>query len=294
MNWLVIQSDGMHKGQDGWCPNWMFRECYAIRYALERLGHRTEVWGLRHDNFEHRPDLSAFDAVFVAENYEFGWLPDLGAAKQVFFWMIDAHIEPASRYDPILRQSHVVLHSSQRHVHAYSQRFPDRQHLYFPNGVDDRFFDAERHPPRLRTDPLIFIGGKGASRAAALDRMQSECGLKYAYGITGMDYVAAVLDAKMQFNMPANGDINYRTWETLGLGCCLLTQHDPELENLGLMHRTNCLMYTSVDEAVQLARHYLTNGEWSHVAAAGYALSKRHSYTARMHEMLLSLSRSGC
>jgi len=279
----------MHKGQDGWCPNWMFRECYAIRYALQQLGHRSDVWGLRHANFEQVPDLGAYDAVFVVENYEFSWLPDLSAAKKVFFWMIDAHVEPVDRYNAVLCQSHVVLHSSRHYMPVYEQAFPAQRHIYFPNGVDSRFFNVDQYPVTLRTKPLIFIGGRGISREHELFQMEHEAGLKYGIGITGEDYVKALLAAKMQFNKPSNRDINYRTWETTGMGCCLLTEYDPELEALGFYHGSNCLFYHTIDEAVKLAKKYLENGEWAHVAAGGCELAKFHSYTARMHALLKRL-----
>lgn len=285
MNWLVIQSDGEHKGQDGWCPNWMFRECHAIACALRRLGCRVDVWGLRHANFHEKPDLRSYDHVLVAENYDFSWLPDLTAAKQVLFWMIDGHIEPAGRYAPILRQSHVVLHATRRLIPACEAAYPTARHLYFPNGVDDRFFDADLFPGVLATEPLIFIGGCVGERKVAVDWMTQRTGLKFSYGVTGMDYVKAVLAAKMQFNKPVNGDINYRTWETIGLGRCLLTQFDPELEVLGFRHEVNCLLYRTLDEAAALARQYLDSGEWAFLGAAGHQLAKRHSYTARMHTL---------
>jgi len=109
--------------------------------------------------------------------------------------------------------------------------------------------------------------------------------LKYSYGVTGIDYIHALLKAKMQFNRSINLDVNYRTFETIGMGCCLLTDFQPELPLLGFQSGVNCLVYHTIDEAVSLSKHYLDSG-WKSVAAAGPALAKLHTYTNRMAELL--------
>lgn len=287
MKWLVIQSDGQHKGQDDWEPNWMMRECYAIQHALIAFGDRADVWGLRHEHYAQTPDFHGYDGIFTCENYEFGWLPRVNGLYRALrvFWIIDAHWQPLDAYAEAIKGYDIILHSTRGFVQPYQQLYPDHRHIYFPNGVDDRFFDAERYTGQHRK-PLIFIGGKAAPRAAAINRMVAEAGLEYGYGITGMKYVEAVLDAKIQFNKGLNGDINYRNWETVGLGTCLLTEYDPEMEALGFRHDVNCLFYRSVDEAVELAKLYTTNGEWKRIADEGYRFSRQHTYTARVKHLI--------
>jgi hypothetical protein len=288
MKWLVIQSDGQHKGQDGWSPNWHLRECYVIQDALLRLHEHADIWGLRHTNYEPLPDFNRYDGVFTIENYELDWLPDLSGAYRCLrvYWLIDAHWQPISAFERVIPCYDIVLHSTRRFVEVYAARFPKQKHIYFPNGVDDRYFEAELHHHRPHTVPLIFIGGKAEPRAAAINQMIEQAGLRYAYGITGQDYIQAVLNAKIHFNKGLNGDINYRNWETVGLGTCLLTEYDPEMEALGFRHDVNCLFYRNVDEAVQLAKTYLANGEWERVAKGGAIFAKEHSYKQRVSKML--------
>lgn len=288
MKWLVIQSDGEHKGQDGWEPNWMMRECYAIQTALNVFGDKAETWGLRHANYATPPDIYSYDGIFTIENYELGWLPDVSKCWRALrvYWLIDAHWQPVETFASVIPQYDVVLHSTRSFIEPYRQRFPNQKHLYFPNGVDDRFFDQSRYDTRPHSRNIIFIGGKAAPRAEAIDRMVKDCGMVYAYGVTGMAYIRAVLNAKIQFNKGLNGDINYRNWETVGLGTCLLTEYDPEMEALGFKHDVNCLFYRTLDEAVELANTYALNGQWERIAQTGYRLSSRHSYKRRIAEIL--------
>ena len=292
MNWLVIQSDGQHKGQPGdpWEPNWFMRECYAIQHALLALSDRVDVWGLRHEHYSQTPDFHSYDGIFTCENYEFDWLPDVRRLWRAlrFFWVIDAHWQPFSAYAEAIKDYDIILHSTRSLIPRYQQAYPDQRHIYFPNGVDDRFFNTGLYSGQHRK-PLIFIGGKAAPRAAAIDRMIAEAGLEYGYGVTGMKYVEAVLDAKIQFNMGLNGDINYRNWETVGLGTCLLTEYNPEMEALGFRHDVNCLFYRSIDEAIALAKLYAANGEWQRVADEGSRFARQHTYTVRVKQMMCDL-----
>lgn len=293
MKWLILQSDGVHKGQDGWEPNWQMRECYAIQHALEVMGDKADVWGLRHSNYATRPDFHSYDGIFCCENYEFDWLPHVNGCYRALrvYWIIDAHWQPLNAYADAIQGYDVVLHSTRGFIKPYQQLYPKHQHIYFPNGVDSRFFDMARYAPPARTRPLIFIGGKAAPRAAAIDRMIAEAGMFYGYGITGMKYVEAILNAKMVWNKGLNGDINYRNWEALGLGACLLTEYDPEMEALGLQHGVNCLFYRTIDEAIEFARLYTENGRWEQIGRAGYELAMKHTYIKRVEKMTRELFR---
>lgn len=291
MKWLILQSDGEHKGQDGWEPNWMMRECYAIQHALRVFGDHADIWGLRHDNYRTPPDIHSYDGIFTCENYEFAWLPHVNGCYRALrlFWIIDAHWQPLNAYADAIKGYDIVLHSTRGFIKPYQQLYPDPRHIYFPNGVDDRYFDRPLYPYTPPQTDLIFIGGKAAPRAAAIDYMVKECALRYAYGVTGVAYVRAVLNAKIQFNKGLNGDINYRNWETIGLGTCLLTEFDPEMELLGFKHDLNCLFYHTPEEAAQLAKTYLANGQWRRIAEAGYRLSRHHTYVKRVATLIHNL-----
>lgn len=292
MKWLIIQSDGEHKGQDGWDRNDMLRECFAIRHALLCNGDQADIWGKGHDNYATPPNFYDYDGILTIENYGLEWLPDISGCWNAlrFYWLIDAHWQRINTFDNIIPKYDIVLHSTRRYIPMYMERFPKQKHVYFPNGVDDRYFNRDLWPKHDRHTDLIFIGGKAQPRAAAIDQMVQECHMSYGYGITGQSYIDAILKAKMQFNKGLHGDINYRNWETIGLGACLLTEFDPEMELLGFKHDVNCLFYQSIGEAVGLAKGYLRCDEWKRIAEAGYQLSLEHSYTKRLRKALPTLA----
>lgn len=273
----------------------MMRECYAIQHALHARRDRADVWGLRHSNFSAVPNFDNYDGIFTLENYEFDWLPAQWGGKPIkLYWIIDAHCQPIEVYDHAIASADIILHSTRRYIDQYRERHPNKRHIYFPNGVDDRYFNRSTWSEwahRPRTKDLIFIGGNSIQRAEAIQYMVGH-GLEYGYGITGKAYLQAVMSAKIQFNKGLGGDINYRNWETIGLGTCLLTEHDPEMELLGFKHDVNCLFYDTPQEAAELARKYLANGEWERIAIAGTWLAKEHTYTKRLSTLLSNLNTS--
>lgn len=288
MKWLILQSAGEHKGQDGWDRNDFMRECFTADRALLAHGDTCTVWGRGHDNYAQRPDIFSFDGILTIENYGLDWLPDISGCWNAlrFYWLIDAHWQPIETFDRVIPQHDIVLHATRRFIPQYMERFPKQRHVYFPNGVDNNFFDRKLYCPNPPNKDIIFIGGKAQPRAAAIDKMVNACAMEYRYGVTGMTYVWAILDAKMQFNKGLNGDINYRNWETIGLGTCLLTEYDPEMELLGFKHDVNCLFYRTIDEAIGLAKGYLRCDEWKRIAEAGYQLSLEHSYIKRFRNLI--------
>jgi len=288
MKWLIVQSDGQHKGQDEWAPNWFLRECYGLQDALIRCEQQVDVWGLRHVNYGVVPDFNSYDFIVIAENYEFDWIPPLARFTKptVIQWIIDLHHQGPQPYlDACAKHApQIILHATRHLMDAFADYYPAK-HIWFPNAVDDRYFNVARFPQATKVRDLLFIGGVG-TRKAILDKMVMECGLVCLYGVTGYTYLEAVARARIQFNKDINGDINYRTFETLALGTCLLTSFDEDLATLGLISEKNCLVYHSADEAVEMARHALEFSTWRQYATAGLAVAPRHTYHARVKALI--------
>lgn len=283
MNWLIIQSAGIHTGHDGLCRNDYLRECFAFAHAVRRLGDRALVWGLRHTNYSTPPAFEAFDVILCLENYETEWLPDLrfirGPVRS--HWIIDLHVQDPSVYAPISRGCDVVLHSTRRLMDGYRARFPGIEHHWFPNAVDDRYFNRDLHPRRERSIEALFVGSPHHLREEFMCSAEQRIGLDRRFA-TGLDMIDAILSAKVHFNRNIAGDINYRTFETIGLGSCLVTDADPDLAELGFIDGTNCLLYGDIDEAIDKVRWALRDDRWRSIAELGYRLSKVHSYTERL------------
>lgn len=290
---LVLQSDGEHKGQDGWTPNAYLRECHALQYGFERNGIAADVWGPRHDNYAHRPDFESYDLLLCAENYGLEWLPDLSAVRRPLklHWIIDLHCQPASVYDRLTRGCDVVLHATRRLMGGYETLHPDRRHLWFPNAVDDRYFDAMKQR-RDKSRDVIFVGSNLPERRAFVRALKQRVGLKSVFA-TGADMLDLIGSARIQVNSNLGADINYRTFETIGLGTCLVTNEDPDLQALGFEDGVNCLLYRSEDEAAEKIQAALADGSWEPIGAAGYELSRRHTYTRRINTLLTELVLAG-
>jgi hypothetical protein len=292
MKWLIIQSDGMHKGQDGWERNDYLRECHSLQYALQINHEQADVWGLRHDNFASVPDFEAYDVVLLVENYEFDWLPDFSRMTKPLRiqWVIDLHCQHWERYARFSEHMDIVLHSTKSLIPGYAHCVPRARHLWFPNAIDGRhftldFLGAMELNFDRKTD-IIFIGGKGPARGQTIDRMVAEAGMTYQYGITGARYIAALASSKIGFNKNQAGDLNYRTFEVLGCGACLLTERDPVLEELNFVDGQNCVLYGDDGEAVRKGQELLASGQWQQIAREGYQLSKRHTYVQRIKQLL--------
>lgn len=289
MKWLIIQSDGEHKGQDSWAPNWFLRECYGLQDALIRHGQLAHVWGIRHANFEWYPDFSAYDYILIAENYEMNWIyriPDLyphNRKGKVIQWVIDLHCQPHTVYTEV--KADIYLHATRSLIAEFQQFAPSARHIWFPNAIDDRYF---RHLDSHRDIDALFIGG-GGTRQHAIDRMVRETGMTYLYGVTGYEYIRMMRRAKIAFNAALNGDLNYRTFEAIALGACLLCPADPCLEELGFAHMENCLIYYNMDEAVALANRALKDHLWSGIGFRGALMAHNHTYEQRICSLLKQL-----
>lgn len=285
MRWLIIQSDGEHKGQDAYTPNWYLRECYAVQAALENLGHEAICWGLRHPNFEDKIEFESFDVILCLENYDTGWIPDLSNFKSLkIHHVIDLHVRGPKAYDHITDQCDVVLHATSQYIDNYRDRHQKQRHIWFPNAVDARYFDRSRIQRTEHDNDLIFVGSKLRARQGFIDEMVRATQLKQIFA-TGIDMINLISSAKIHFNRNIGCDINYRTFETIGLGTCLLTDYNDDLYRLGFMDGYNCLMYHEVNEAVAKVKASLKNSSWQAIGDRGYELSKSHTYEKRLETL---------
>lgn len=279
--WLIIQSDGEHKGQDGWTPNFYLRECYAIQHALSVNGIDADIWGKRHNNFDETPDFNKYDVLFILEQYEMDWLPDLSTLKPTKLqWCIDLHCH--SGYEAITPHVDIVLHSTKALISPYKQKFPGKKHIWFPNGVDSRFFHRQKYEPKI-TD-LMFVGSRNPNRNETIETLE-KFGMKCFFA-TGQDMINLINSAKIHFNKNISCDVNYRNFETIGIGTCLLTNESEEIKELGFIDGVNCLFYKTAEEAIGKVKNNISTGSWLEIQDNGCEFAKQHSYIQRIKEML--------
>lgn len=283
MKCLIIQSDGEHKGQDGWTPNWYLRECYALQHAFYANSIDCDIWGKRHSNYNNLPDFNRYDIIFCIENYEIDWLPDLSQYKKPLKiqWIIDLHCQDASIYYSIGANYDLILHSTKCLIESY-EKMVNKRNLWFPNGVDDRYFVTKNCN---KTVDLGFVGSKNASRKDFLENLQQQVNMQY-YFATGVDMINLISSFKIHFNKNIGVDINYRTFETIGLGTCLLTNYNPDLEALGFIDNHNCLLYTDFESAIEKYHYALKDEVWREIGHNASILAQKNTYVNRVKQLL--------
>lgn len=310
--WLILQSDGAHRHvhSASQAPNWFLRECRAWRHALRQCGIGADLSGPRHgDPSQSAPrNLLDYSVILLAEQYEVAtFLPQLqelqnlrwreaGSTRpHILTWVVDSHYQTLEAYRPLCQVADVLLHANREAIAPYRAAFPKKvRHLWFPNATDARYFNTRVYAPAVKTQDVSYYGSLGGRRVEFMTKFTDCCrspnSIKFSvHFATGMDYIHGIRSSRIHLNLPIGDhmrDLNYRNFETIGLGTCLLTEYHPDLETLGFEHLTNCLFYRDVHEAYQLADMALATGLWEPIGAAGAQLAETNTYTARVSRLL--------
>jgi len=277
MRFLIIQENGRHE------KNRAFRECFSFQRALQYHGQIADVWGLGHENYEegYFPDFNNYDTVINLENYdETGWVPSLRHISQKkILWAIDAHVKGMDGYMKTANEGQydVFLQATPEFLH--------RDHIWFPNAYDDVLVQPRTLTIKKEYD--IGFCGNINNRGPLLDILDKHFKLKRDIFVIGHSMVAAINSYKVGFNANISIDINYRNFETIGCGTCLLTSANAHYGTLGFEDGVNCLIYRSIDEMVEKARDAINNDEKRiAIQRAGHILSQRHTYKHRADLLL--------
>ena len=277
MKIVIIQENGRHDA------NRNFRECFSLQRAFKKLNHECDVWGLNHDNFDIIPDWNSYDLIFNIENYDTtGWVPSFKSVTKPkkALWSIDAHCRGEEIFESTFKEGNYdyLLHSTKDFV-------KEDYHIWFPNAYDDSLIypidDAEK--------PIeLGFCGNYVNRRTLLEKLQSVHGLHLDIFVIGDDMVKAINSYKCHFNLNIANDINYRSFETLGCGTLLLTNYNPQYDELGFVDGHNCLMYKTQEELEDKIRFVKTNNV-EEIAKRGLKLSRQHTYDERVKSLLEKL-----
>lgn len=280
MRLLILQENGRHD------ENREFRECFSVRRAVEKLGHEADVWGLGHTENPALPDFAAYDAILSLEDYDSGWHPDLGRLKvPKAYWCRDAHCGVSRyqgwaarhRFDLIFSASVPYVDSFQRYCGCAE---------WLPNAYDETLID--RIPTVPKSIRFGFVGTPAASpqRERLLDRMRIQYDLHIDAWVLGRDMVKAMNAYYVAFNFNIGDDINYRTFEALGSGTCLVTNETPGLRDLfGINEHLLVYQGSDPDEVVEYAFEHPDHV--IQIAGNGYRhVRAHHTYTHRVARIL--------
>ena len=278
MKFLVIQENGRH------AKNMHFRECFSLQRALRKHEQECDVWGLRHPNYNNEIDFNSYDVIINLENYDQkGWVPDLGKVKAYkMLWAIDTHVRGQSIYrQEFQRGKYNLILQATRH-------FVDNNSEWFPNCFDDTLIG----PREVSERADVGFCGNVVNRQHWLDLLNKNFKFVSDIFVIGEDMVEAINSYKVHFNKNIAGDINYRSFETIGCKVPLVTNYDKQYEDLGFEDNKNCIMYKDKRDLVDKIRNILTKDKARiDLAQEGYELSKRHTYFQRAEELLDLLKR---
>lgn len=294
MKIAIIQEASRHSA------NAHLRECFCLQRAFARHPDVTEtaVWGKGHPNFNTPPDWNEFDIIINIENYSHDWMPDVSKTTKPlkFVWSIDSHVLDVHPHKRVFDEGN--YHYFLQATSIFCDRVPNS--IWFPNAYDN----TQLTPSITRIhDRKKFIGfcGSTLNRAGICNAMVERIrGFSPDYWKIGRDMIDCVQSYKIHFNLNYNWDVNYRTFETCGLGTVLLTNNNMNTKDhdvLGFKHGINCLFWNSKDpeSLFRVVNEYINkDDELEKIAIAGTDLvSKHHTYYNRIKEIIDIYNRKG-
>lgn len=135
---------------------------------------------------------------------------------------------------------------------------------------------------------LCFVGHiNSTNRIMALDRMFREFP-NFFYGQKLFnDAAKKYVESKVVFNIAMKDDLNMRCFEVMGSKSFLLTDRVQSIDDL-FIDGKHCVMYDSIDEAVDKARYYMANDEMREaIAESGYEhVMAKHTIDHRLEVIL--------
>jgi hypothetical protein len=270
MKLIIIQEYSRHAG------NVEYRECLSLKRAFEFHNYQADVWGLGHSNYQSVPDWESYDLIINIENYdEIGWVPNLSNVKTTkFLWSIDAHCKGIDSY------LNTFVNGKYDLILQSTPEFMDNNSVWFPNAYDDDLIKP------LNLSKIYDIGFCGTinNRGGLINLLSNNFKFKLDERILGDNMVKSINSYKIHFNANISIDINYRNFETLGCGTCLLTSYNKYYEALGMKDDVNCMVYSSVDELIDKTKYLLKNdSKREEIQNAGLKLAQYHTYKQRVN-----------
>jgi len=291
MNIVIIQENGRHP------ESVQYRECNCLARELRECGHEVTCWGPGHaayatpwaDVYEWATDI------VVCEQYdEAGWVPviDHDVTKFVTYWAIDAHCALDHERSLASRVSaDVILCAVLPAVDSWDDIAPC---IWWPNAYPSDLMEGNG-AREAKVAGVGFCGTLGPpKRQDALKAMQDALGMKLDVMVLGDAMRKAIAGYRVGYNMNIGSDINYRTFETMGIGTMLLTNDTPGLDRIFDIG-VDLVCYTDTADAINQARYYLEHDhERVEIAERGYEIAMmRHGYDTRARHLCDVLQTKG-
>ena len=267
-----------------------------ITAAFKRLGHDVrhtgaqarlrDVWGVDVPaRYQWQPDVLPPDwkpdLIILADTLvTVSSVPESFRDVPVVVWTQDNHVRN-------VRQEGVA-HYFLAHYHGQAQPVKHPDETWLPCATDGTLFTPSPIPYDQREYDVCCVGVMYPRRQVLIDRLRNE-GFKVfaATGLVYEEYRNAYHNARMSLCVSAAGDVAQRIFETLGMGCVVLTDplHDLiEEDTQGRLGISGFSVYWSDDELVTRVREFLTveRGVGASVAAVTPRLIRQdHTWDKR-------------
>jgi len=287
---LVIQKAGEH------LANREYRESLSIKRAFDKLGVHCMVWGKGYPTFKipFEQMMVGYNIIIVLENYDFDWIPKFDKFKGiVVFWSIDGHLI-LDKHKEFVRGNKIdlILNSNIDCVGSWDGF--NQESLWFPNAFDEDLIKPI--PTQKKIHRIGFCGSKHASREEVMDKVDLKLkeinhSIKRDIFVIGDEMVKAINSYLIHFNYNIKGDINYRTFETLGCQTALMTNYTNGLEKLFDLEK-EMVVYQDEEDMIMKAYESVTDiAKTVSISRNGHLrVLSDHTYTVRMKHLLQAIS----
>lgn len=222
--------------------------------------------------------------------------------KPSIYWCSDTHIQIGDNNSypyrlEMARKFDKVFVAQKRAVEEFKKDGVEAEwlpHAFEPQAYHDLDnLDSNGNPTPFecisKEYDVCFVGNVNSeNRIDFLDRMFKEFP-NFFYGQRRFQDAAQIYArSKIALNISMTDDVNMRCFEIAGSKTCLLTNWLPSLEELGFEDGKTCILYKSLDEAVDKIKYYLGNdSQRESIANAGYQLiMDRHTIDKRVDRIL--------
>jgi len=280
MKILIIQENGRHE------ENRHMRECFSISKSLKRRGVENTVWGLGHENYNipFHDIIKDFDVILSLENYDTGWMPDLGNIdKYKIFWSIDSHCALHShRFFCHKSKIDLLLNSTSSYIRFFEGL--TKRAVWFPNAVDDEWF---KKISLEKKHDVGFCGSIIADRSQWLSALSNHISVKVSTKILGQKMIDEISTYRVALNKSIDIDIPYRVFESTACGLPLVTNNVPDIEKLFKIGE-EIIVYDSNEKLIESVKELLAHDQKRiDLAEKGYKRTiSNHTYDKRIEYLL--------
>jgi len=254
--------------------------------ALRRLGHDVRTAGPCTGRRIWDMDVDEVH-VWLTEFPEEDWNPELVI-----------HMDGNLPMERTCDAPHIV-YGVDNHVRKYDQMEWD--HLFLAHGHGFRIgednvtwlpcaYDPVWFTPgpawSQRTMDAALIGVQYGPRAELLYALRERIPairMDYRTGPLFAEYAHAYQNAKISLVRSVLGDVAMRVWETAAMGCLVVMDQCPDGDDLGLVDGKNCLIYRTLDEALDKVQWALSDPKQAEaIARKGQEWALPGTWDARM------------